>query len=128
MVVSELESEFLACWHLMCRANGIDSVDPVREYVFAPPRRWRFDFAWVKQRVAVEIEGGLWMRGRHTTAKGMLADMDKYNAAAALGWFVLRFAAEHLRGDPQGVFEAIVACMNCYRIAARAAGGGDATA
>jgi very-short-patch-repair endonuclease len=107
----------------MCRANGIDPVDPHREYQFAPPRRWRFDFAWVNQRVAVEIEGGLWMRGRHTTAKGMLADMDKYNTAASLGWFVLRFAAEHLRRDPQCVFESIVACMNCYR--SRKAGGGD---
>ena len=66
---------------------------PVREYRFAPPRRWRFDFAWLKQRVAVEIEGGTWSprtRG-HTSGAGYQANLEKYNRATLLGWWVLRF-------------------------------------
>ena len=63
---------------------------PELEYRFAPPRRWRFDFAWVDQQVAVEIEGGLYQGGRHQTLKGFLADAEKYMAAQVAGWQVLR--------------------------------------
>lgn len=63
---------------------------PVAEHRFSPPRRWRFDYAWPEQKVALEQEGGVWTRGRHTRGKGYLADMDKYNSAAILGWIVIR--------------------------------------
>jgi len=72
---------------------------PVREYRFAPPRRWRFDFAWPEKRVAVEIEGGIFSMGRHTRGQGFLADAEKYNRAAMLGWCVLRYCAPDL-DDP----------------------------
>lgn len=36
---------------------GIMSV-PVKEYKFHPERRFRFDMAFVKEKLAVEIEGG----------------------------------------------------------------------
>ena len=65
------------------------------EYVFAPPRRWRFDFAWPSERIAVELEGGVWPDrqgrvGRHVSSKGFEDDAEKYNAAAIAGWLVLR--------------------------------------
>ena len=63
---------------------------PVAEYVFAPPRRWRLDYAWPDARVALEVEGGAWTRGRHTRAAGFLGDMDKYNELAARGWLLVR--------------------------------------
>lgn len=63
---------------------------PVAEFRFAPPRRWRFDYAWPADRVALEVEGGVWTQGRHTRGSGFVKDMEKYNAAAALGWRVLR--------------------------------------
>jgi hypothetical protein len=62
---------------------------PAREYKFHPDRRWRFDFAWPDLKLAVEIEG----QGRHQTFIGFRRDCDKYNAALALGWRVLRFPA-----------------------------------
>ena len=69
-----------------------------REYRFAPPRRWRADFmfgpnfAWpVRGRYLVEIDGGSWVAGRHTRGKGFEADLEKLNAAALLGYRVLRF-------------------------------------
>ena len=71
-----------------CRANGLI---PEREHRFAPPRRWRFDFAWSERKVAVEVEGGVWTNGRHTRGSGFVKDIEKYNAAAMLGWRVLRF-------------------------------------
>lgn len=69
---------------------------PVREYRFAKPRRWRFDFAWPDERLAVECEGGVYSRGRHVRPSGFKADAEKYNAAAMLGWTVLRYTAESI--------------------------------
>ena len=63
---------------------------PHLEYVFAPPRKWRFDFAWPEQKVALEVEGAVWTRGRHTRGSGFVKDMEKYNLAAIMGWRVLR--------------------------------------
>lgn len=62
---------------------------PEAEWVFAPPRRWRFDFAWVDERVALEIQGGLFVQGRHTRGAALLKEHEKLNTAAALGWRVL---------------------------------------
>lgn len=64
---------------------------PDREYKFAPPRKWRFDFAWPLRKLAVEIEGGVYSGGRHTRPTGFVNDMEKYNAAASQGWTVMRF-------------------------------------
>ncbi len=100
MSKSELEQSFLRVWDIMCGRTGMVAVLPEREYRFAPPRKWRFDFAWPNLRVAVELEGGVWTGGRHATGAGLVSDMDKYNAAASLGWLVLRFSATHLRKDP----------------------------
>ena len=71
--------------------------EPVRELMFAPPRRWRFDFSWIDKKLAVEVEGGAWTGGRHTRGAGFEADMEKYNMAVLLGWRVLRFAPIHLK-------------------------------
>jgi len=65
--------------------------EPEREHRFAPPRRWRFDFAWPARMIAVEIEGGVWTGGRHTRGTGFEADAEKYNTAALMGWKVFRF-------------------------------------
>lgn len=70
--------------------------EPVREYKFCPDRRWKFDFAWIAQKIAVEIEGGIWIQGRHSRGKGMLNDMEKYNNAVLNGWRVLRYANNNL--------------------------------
>lgn len=70
------------------RAVGLR--EPVAEYPFALPRRWRFDFAWPELRLAVEIEGGTWTGGRHVRGSGYERDLEKYNAAALLGYTVLR--------------------------------------
>jgi very-short-patch-repair endonuclease len=65
--------------------------EPLREYRWNPERRWRFDFAFVSQRLAVEVEGGTWVGGRHTTGSGFEADCVKYAEAVVAGWRVLRF-------------------------------------
>lgn len=91
MSSSSLEALFLI--HL--KAEQLPA--PEREYRFHGQRRWRFDFAWPDQMLAVEIEGGIWTNGRHTRGSGYEADAEKYNAAAELGWTVLRFTPRFVR-------------------------------
>lgn len=69
-------------------------------------RKWRFDYASRVHSVAVEIEGGVFGRGKpcpacgrkrggaHSSVTGMLRDIEKYNEATAQGWRVLRFTPE----------------------------------
>lgn len=65
----------------------------VREHRFHDKRRWRFDFAHLELKLAIEVEGlcAEWQKSRHTTNKGYTEDCEKYNAAALLGWTVLRY-------------------------------------
>lgn len=63
---------------------------PQREWRFHPVRKWRFDLAWPERLLAVEVEGGGFVQGRHTRGAGMEGDCVKYNEAALLGWTVIR--------------------------------------
>ena len=66
----------------------------VAEYKFHPVRKWRFDYAVPDLMIAVEIEGGTWIKGRHNRAEGYQKDMEKYNMAQLMGWKVLRYTPE----------------------------------
>lgn len=48
------------------------------------------DYAWPQWKIALEVEGAVWVQGRHTRGSGFVKDMEKYNAAAVLGWRVVR--------------------------------------
>ena len=53
-------------------------------------RLFRFDRAWPDHKVAVEIQGGVWMpKSAHNTGSGIERDCLKLSMAAALGWRVL---------------------------------------
>jgi hypothetical protein len=82
---------------------------PVTEYQFAAaymsnegkdgklrPRKWAFDFAFLDHKIALEVEGGIWIAGGHSRGSGVKKDMEKYNAAAVLGWRVLRVEPKNL--------------------------------
>lgn len=72
---------------------------PVREYRFHETRKFRFDFAWIEEKLAVEIEGGIWINGGHNRGVGYSKDMEKYNLATLRGWRVLRFAPKDIKNE-----------------------------
>lgn len=80
---------------MYCRVSKIP--EPESEIKFHPVRRWRFDFAWIDKKIALEVEGGVFTGGRHTRGKGFMNDMEKYNNAALLGWTVIRCTPTQLK-------------------------------
>lgn len=75
------------------KAHGLP--EPVPEYQFEPSRKWRFDFAW-QAMVALEVQGGIWTRGRHVRPAAMLKEFEKLNRAAVLGWRILFVTPDQL--------------------------------
>lgn len=71
--------------------------EPEREYRFAPPRRYRADFAYPDKMLLIEVEGGVWTQGRHSRGAGFTEDAKKYNLAATIGFRVLRFTGEMIK-------------------------------
>lgn len=100
--ISKLEQKFRRAWEFPPPGPYAPSVDlkhqcpMVAEHRFHPSRKWRFDFAWPSVKVAVEIQGGGFRRGKHTRGVGQQNDMDKLNEAQRLGWIVLQFGPAHL--------------------------------
>ena len=98
--LSRCEAEF----ELLLKAHRIPFQ---KEYRFHPVRRWRFDFVILKTaysdpkelKIAVEIEGGIFVQGRHNRGLGMQGDCVKYNAAQVEGWKVLRYTTGQIHGQ-----------------------------
>jgi len=67
--------------------------EPTKEHLFCPGRRFRFDLAYPDKKIAIELEGGVWIQGRHNRGKGFISDCEKYNLACLMGWKVLRYTA-----------------------------------
>ena len=91
--VTKSEIEELLAWQI--KITGLP--EPKRECLFWEGRRFRFDFCWPDLKIAVEVEGGTWVLGRHTRGAGFAKDCEKYNEAAILGWKVLRFPTEEIK-------------------------------
>ena len=84
-------------WNLMFWANEY-AIQVIPEHRFHPHRQWRFDWAIPALMVAVEFEGGIYQaKSGHNTAKHYTKDTQKYNAAQAAGWTVLRYTAKNFQ-------------------------------
>lgn len=94
-----------------CRACGIAC--PEGEYRFDHTRKWRFDYAWVDYRIALEVEGAVWTRGRHTRGIGFVKDIEKYNEAAIKGWKVLRCTTSDFESG--AALELVMRCVEASR-------------
>ena len=121
---SSLERKFLQLWDCL---SPSDAPELEREYYFilradettrrrfvsanGRPRMWRFDFAWPAYRVAVELEGGIFTGGGHNRGMIYTSNCQKYNAAAILGWRVLRYTLLDVRERPVQMVEDITGLL-----------------
>lgn len=108
---------FDAIWRTLTKFRELD---PVMEYRFGAMasggpgkglrarlrerglQDWRFDRAWPDLKIAVEIDGGNWMGGRHTRGAGFEGDLRKINCAQDMGWLVYRYTISMLERDSVG--------------------------
>ena len=88
---SQLEVYFLEQW-----LTKYPTHRPAREYHFHPTRRFRFDFAWPKERVAVEVQG---MGPGHCGLLGMTKDYARHMEAMLLNWQVVYLTSTLLKKD-----------------------------
>ena len=99
---------FLSYWQTL----GPPAPQPEAEFRFATVvgRKFRFDWCFKEQRLAVEVDGGVWKAGggRH----GKDSDREKLNFAAALGWRVMRFSPAMINADPEGCIRQVVDALN----------------
>jgi hypothetical protein len=81
----------------ICRLAGLPQPDA--ELRFAPPRRWRFDYAWPLQKLALEVQGGLFIPGggRHSRGPALLKEHEKLNEAAILGYRIIYVTPTQMR-------------------------------
>ena len=95
---------------LMLQLRGLRVDGWVAEYRFHATRRWRFDVAFPAHRLAVEVDGGVWVGGRHTRGVGATRDCEKFCAAAIDGWRVMRVTPAQVRsGQAVGWIRAALA-------------------
>jgi very-short-patch-repair endonuclease len=76
----------------LCVSFGLPR--PEREVRFHPLRKWRWDYAFREAKIAVECDGGIWTRGKHSRGAGILRDQEKRNAGTVMGWKVLVFTPQ----------------------------------
>lgn len=79
------------------RAAGL--TDFKIEYPFAREvdRGFRWDIAFVDDKLAVEVDGGIWSKGAHGHPLTILRNMEKRNWAARLGWRCLAFSTKQVK-------------------------------
>lgn len=78
----------------LLQERGLPCPEP--EHQFHDTRKWRIDYAWPDEGVALEVEGGAWTRGRHTRGQGFINDCEKYNEVALHGFVLIRIVPDAL--------------------------------
>jgi very-short-patch-repair endonuclease len=82
-------------------------IEYVEEHRFHNVRRFRFDVAILNQKVAIEYEGLVSDKSRHTTLEGYSKDCEKYNLATTCGWKVLRYTTLNYKNIDNDINEII---------------------
>lgn len=105
MSKSKLEQTFLYYFRVL----GSDLPTPEQEYRFLSGRKYRFDFCFPEQKLAIEIDGGQFAvgGGRHNQD----SDRWKLNEAAKAGYRVLRFSGTMLKNEPDKCIQMIRDCL-----------------
>jgi hypothetical protein len=102
--LSALEDQFLGQWQAHCPQLILErefsdiaawEADYQERYVKSKrSKRYRLDFAHSDSRTGIEIQGGVYNRGRHVTGSGYERDCRKYNLAYTSGWTIFLLTSQ----------------------------------
>lgn len=93
--------------------DAVGLIGYIREYRAIPGRKFRFDFAFLRERVLIEINGGTYSGGAHGRGVGINRDYEKGNLAVLNGWKVLSFDTKQVKsGEALGVVERLLGGKN----------------
>ena len=128
-MTADKKTIFLYYWDLLTnlhRPDFVQDIQPVPEYRFgamacggtgkglkdrlkkAGLHDWRFDYAFPILKVAVEVEGGVFVGGGHNRGAYYTNNCEKYNAAASMNWLVFRFTPDMLQDDPEKCIQQVL--------------------
>lgn len=79
--------------------KAITGKQPEEEIKFHPTRKWRIDAGYSDIKLGFEVEGGIWVGGRHVNPIGFEKDCEKYNAATMLGWKLYRLTPKMIKEE-----------------------------
>lgn len=76
-----------------------EKIQYIKEHRFDEQRRFKFDFAILDKKIAIEYEGLVFKSNQekgtgksgHTTVTGFSSNCTKYNIATVQGWRILRY-------------------------------------
>ena len=109
-------------FEMACVAH--DLPEPVAEYKFADDRDYLADWAWVPQKIILEVEGGIYGTGSpckvcgrngpggHSSIAGIKRDIEKMNLAVSLGWVYVRCLPEDISsGEVFAMLKRVIKCQ-----------------
>jgi hypothetical protein len=86
---------------LMEQIRALGLPEPEREVRLISGRKFRTDFVFrgegIAQPLAVEVDGGTWINGGHSTGSGFEKDSIKICEYALLGFRFMRFTGDMVR-------------------------------
>ena len=88
---SHLEQVFFILWKL-----SYPKLPLQKEVALIPRRKFRFDFVHTASKTCIEIQGGLYSRGRHTRGKQMEKEYLKWLLAQSLGYTIIPIGTEQV--------------------------------
>lgn len=101
---SDLELEFERLWVLL-----YPNIDLWAQEQIIPERKFKFDYVHKESKVAIELNGGIWMEASgHNTGTGLLRDYEKNNLAIANGYVVFWLAREMFDDANLGLIARII--------------------
>jgi hypothetical protein len=102
--LSALEDQFLSLWQSLCPQLILErefsdiaawEADYQERYLKSKrSKRYRLDFAHPDSCIGIEIQGGVYNRGRHVTGSGYERDCRKYNLAYTSGWTIFLLTSQ----------------------------------
>lgn len=116
--VKRKDSELERAWDFHFAALCPDLAKPLCNYRFDARggSAFELDRAFVAERVGVEIQGGTWHKGAHSSGAGLNRDYRKANIAAVNDWVILYVDGTMLRRNPQAAFDQLRVVLGLRRI------------